>query len=114
MKSGTKLKPLYTRVPQFVATALLVTGLAASAQQSSDKPVISLSTVSILDRSKAGIYRTKVGKIDMIAVSDGTVGLGLTKELIHNAQSDEDGRLLMPQFGKAPPRASANAFFIKH
>src|ERR1700730_15429327 len=77
--SGTKRNPLRTRVPK-VAPALLVIGLAAYAQQSADKPVISLSTVSKLDRSQAGIYRTKVGKIDVIAVSDGTVGLGLTKE----------------------------------
>src|ERR1700738_4803082 len=41
---------LYARVPQIVAAALLVIGLAASAQQSLDKPVISLSTVSKLDR----------------------------------------------------------------
>jgi hypothetical protein len=84
--SETKFKPLYIRVPQIVAPALLIIGLAAYAQQSSDKPVISLSTVSKLDRSQAGIYRTKVGKIDVIAVSDGTVGLGLTKELVQNAK----------------------------
>ena len=84
--SRPKLKPLNVRVPQIVATVVLVIGLGAYAQQSSDKPVISLSTVSKLDRSQAGIYRTKVGKIDVIAVSDGTVGLGLTKELIQNAK----------------------------
>jgi hypothetical protein len=66
--SGTKLKLLYIRVPQIVAPALLVIGLAAYAQQFSDKPIISLSTVSKLDRSQAGIYRTKIGKIDVIAV----------------------------------------------
>src|SRR6266436_3229395 len=73
--SGTKLKPLYARVPQILAPALLVIGIAAYAQESSDKPIISLSTVSKLNRSQAGIYRTKIGKIDVIAVSDGTVGL---------------------------------------
>src|SRR6266849_9008588 len=96
--SGTKLKPLYTRVPQIVAPALLVIGLGAYAQQSSDKPVISLSTVSKLDRNQAGIYRTKVGKIDLIAVSDGTVGLGLTKELVQNAKPGEVERLLPRHF----------------
>jgi hypothetical protein len=72
--SRPKLKPLHVRVAQIVASALLVIGLAAYAQQSSDSPVISLSTVSKLDRRQAGIYRTKIGKIDLIAVSDGTVG----------------------------------------
>src|SRR5712692_2675549 len=85
--SRPKLKPLYIRVPEIVAPALLVIGLGAYAQQSPDKPVISLSTVSKLDRNQAGIYRTKVGKIDLIALSDGTVGLGLTRELIQNGQA---------------------------
>src|SRR6202051_5377304 len=92
--SRPKLKPLCVRVPQIVTGALLVIGLAAYAHESSDKPVISLSTVSKLDRSQAGIYRTKVGKIDLIAVSDGTDGLGLTKELLQNANPGEVERLL--------------------
>src|SRR5260370_16824964 len=96
--SGTKLKPLYIRVPQIVASALLVIGLGAYAQQSSDSPVISLSTVSKLDRSQAGIYRTKIGKIDVIAVSDGTVGLGLTKELIQNPKPAQLNPLLSRPF----------------
>src|SRR6266478_5497893 len=112
--AGTKLKPLYARVPQIVAPALLVIGLGAYAQQSSDSPVISLSTVSKLDRSQAGIYRTKIGKIDVIAVSDGTVGLGLTKELVQNAKPGEVERLLARHFEKSPLDASVNAFLIKY
>src|ERR1700737_5374400 len=112
--SGTKLKPLYIRVQQIVAPVLLVIGLEAYAQQSSDKPVISLSTVSKLDRSQAGIYRTKVGKIDLIAVSDGTVGLGLTKELVQNAKPGELERLLARHFEKSPLDASVNAFLIQY
>ena len=112
--SGTKLKPLHIRVPQIVAAVLLVIGLGAYAQQSSDSPVISLSTVSKLDRSQAGIYRTKIGKIDLIAVSDGTVGLGLTKELIQNAKPGEVERLLSRHFEKSPLDASVNAFLIKY
>src|SRR6202035_5915858 len=92
--SRPNLMPLYVRVPQIVASALLVIGLAASAQQSSDKPVISLSTVSKLDRSQAGIYRTKVGKFDVIAVSNGTVGIVVIKELSPSAKPGEDERLL--------------------
>src|ERR1700680_2164013 len=112
--SRPKLKPLCVRVPQIVASALLVIGLAASAQESSDKPVISLSTLSKRDRSPAGIYRTKVGKINLIAVSDGTVGLGLTKELIPNAKPGEVERLLARHFEKSPLDASVNAFLIKY
>src|SRR5712671_3406015 len=112
--SRPKLKLRCVCVPQVVATALLVIGLAASAQQSSDNPVISLSTVSKLDRSQAGIYRTKVGKIDVIAVSDGTVGLGLTKELVQNAKPGEVERLLARHFEKSPLDASVNAFLIKY
>ena len=112
--SGTRLKPLYIRLPQIVAPALLVIGLVAYGQESSDKPVISLSTVSKLDRSQAGIYRTKIGKIDVIAVSDGTVGLGLTKELIQNAKPGEVERLLARHFEKSPLDASVNAFLIQY
>jgi glyoxylase-like metal-dependent hydrolase (beta-lactamase superfamily II) len=112
--SRPKLKPLYARVPQIVASALLVMGLAASAQESSEKPIISLSTVSKLDRSQPGIYRTQVGKIDVIAVSDGTVGLGLTKELLQNAKPGEVERLLARHFQKSPLDASVNAFLIKY
>jgi hypothetical protein len=101
-------------VPQIVASALLVIALAASAQQSSDKPVISLSTVSKLDHSQAGIYRTKIGKIDVIAVSDGTVGLELTKELVQNAKPGEVERLLARHFEKSFVDASVNAFLIKY
>src|ERR1700687_2537810 len=112
--SRPKHKPLNVRVPQIVATALLVIGLGMYAQQSSDKPVISLSTVSKLDRSQTGIYRTKVGKIDVIAVSDGTVGLGLTKELVQNGKPGEVERLLARHFEKSPLDASINAFLIKY
>src|ERR1700731_4055210 len=109
-----KLKPLYFCVAQVVAPAFLVIGLGAYAHQSSDKPVISLSTVSKLDRSQAGVYRTKVGKIDVITVSDGTVGLGLTKELVQNDKPGEVERLLARHFEKSPLDASVNAFLIQY
>jgi hypothetical protein len=112
--SRPKHKSLCVRVPQIVASAVLLIGLAASAQQSSDSPVISLSTVSKLDRSQAGIYRTTAGKIDVIAISDGTVGLGLTKKLIQNAKPGEVERLLARHFEKSPLDASVNAFLIKY
>ena len=100
--------------PALIVAALLVIGLGAHAQQSSDNPVISLSTVSKLDRNQPGIYRTKVGKIDVIAVSDGTVGLELTKELIQNAQPGEVEHLLARHFEKSPLDASVNAFLIQY
>src|SRR4030088_1337037 len=112
--SGTKLKLLYIRVSQIVAPALLVIGIAAYAQQSADKPIISLSTVSKLDHSQVGIYRTKIGKIDVVAVSDGTVGLGLTKELVRNAKPGEVERLLARHFEKSPLDASVDAFLIQY
>src|SRR6202035_3677762 len=56
----------------------------------------------------------KVGKFDVIAVSDGTVGLGLTKELIQIAKPGEVERLLARHFQKSPVDASVNAFLIKY
>src|SRR5437016_4506371 len=104
----------FALMTQIVVPALPIIRVVAYAQQSSDKPVISLSTVSKLDRSQAGIYRTKIGKIDVIAVSDGTVGLGLTKELVQNAKPGEVERLLAWHFEKSPLDASINAFLIKY
>src|SRR5260370_3941796 len=104
----------FALMTQIVVPALLIIGAGAYEQQSPDKPVISLSTVSKLDRSQAGIYRTKIGKIDVIAVSDGTVGLGLTKELVQNAKPGELERLLARHFEKSPPDSSINAFLIKY
>jgi hypothetical protein len=110
--SGTILKPLSTRMPQVLASVLLVIGIAAYAQESPDKPIISLSTVSKLDHRQPGIYRTKIGKINVIAVSDGTVGLELTEELIQNAKPGEVEHLLARHFEKSPLDASVNAFLI--
>jgi hypothetical protein len=104
----------FALMTQIVVPALLIIGVVANAQQSSDKPVISLSTVSKLDRIQAGIYRTKIGKIDLIAVSDGTVGLGLTKELVQNAKPGEVERLLARHFEMSPVDDSINAFLIKY
>src|SRR5713101_3737993 len=104
----------FALMTQIVAPTLLIIGVVAYAQQSSDQPVISLSTMSKLDHSQAGIYRTKIGKIDVIAVSDGTVGLGLTKELVRNAKPGEVERLLARHFEKSPLDASVNAFLIKY
>jgi hypothetical protein len=63
-------RALFAGVPQMLASALLVINVVAYAQDSTDKPIISLSTVSKLDHRQPGIYRTKIGKIDVIAVSD--------------------------------------------
>jgi glyoxylase-like metal-dependent hydrolase (beta-lactamase superfamily II) len=63
---------------------------------------------------KQAFTERKVGKIDVIAVSDGTVGLGLTKELVQNAKPGEVGRLLARHFEKALLGASVNAFLIKY
>lgn len=43
--AGPKLKPLYVGVPQILAPTLLAVSIAIYAQESSDEPIISLSTV---------------------------------------------------------------------
>jgi len=78
----------FALMTEIVASALLIISLAAYAQQSSDKSVISLSTVSKLDRSQPGIYRTKVGKFDVIAVSDGTAATAVEPQKTFFAQVD--------------------------
>lgn len=62
-----------------------------------------------LDRTQAGYYRTKVGKIDVIALSDGTVALDLTKELSQPAQAMQQ---ILKDHISVPLDVSVNAFLV--
>src|SRR5258706_5781163 len=59
--SGTKLKSLYIRVPQIVAS--LVIALWAYAQRSPDKPMMSLPSVPRLHGSQASICRPQTAQV---------------------------------------------------
>ena len=56
---------------------LLILGAApfASAQDRNLPPDVRISEGSKLDKSQAGYYRMKIGKIDVIALADGTISV---------------------------------------
>jgi hypothetical protein len=63
-----------------------------------------------LDKSQAGYYRFKLGKVSVIALSDGTLALEATKELSKPAEAEQ---LLVKNYVKLPVDASVNAFLIQ-
>ena len=96
-------------VLQFLVAADLLAAPALGAK----KPPIDLSKTSNIDQPQAGYYRYKVGAVDVIALSDGSVGLGLLDGIIANASPDRIAAVLKHNFEKSPVDASFNAFLIK-
>ena len=74
---------------------------------------VALSKNSKLVQSQAGFYRMNVGDIDVIALSDGTVGLQVLDGLLLNAKSGEVQNLLAEKYQTSPINASINAFLIR-
>jgi glyoxylase-like metal-dependent hydrolase (beta-lactamase superfamily II) len=64
-----------------------------------------------LSRSQAGFYRLKIGEVDLIALSDGTVPLP-TLDVLTDVQPGEVERLLAAAFQKPLLDASVNAYLI--
>lgn len=63
-------------------------------------------------QSQAGFYRFKVGDVEIIALSDGTVPLPV-HDVLTNVQPGEVDRLLATSYQKAPVDASVNAFLFQ-
>lgn len=83
------------------------------AQTITQKSGVSLSKNSKLVQSQAGFYRMNVGDIDVIALSDGTVGLQVLDGLLLNTTSGEVQNLLADNYQKSPIDGSINAFLIR-
>ena len=92
---------------------LAAADLFAAAAPAAEKPSIELAKVSKLDQPQAGYYRYKVGSVEVIALSDGTVGLGLFNGIVANASPKKITALLDHNFQTSPIDASVNAFLIK-
>ncbi len=94
---------------------LLILGVApfASAQDRKLPPEVRLSEGSKLDKSQAGYYRMKIGIIDVIALTDGTIGVDFLA-LLTNTKPGEVERLLAREYVKpAAVEASMNAYLIQ-
>jgi glyoxylase-like metal-dependent hydrolase (beta-lactamase superfamily II) len=65
----------------------------------------------VLDTEQAGYYRMKLGKVDVITLSDGSAALGL-EEVVLNEKPGELERLLSFTYEKSPVHCSINGFLI--
>jgi hypothetical protein len=63
-----------------------------------------------LEKSQPGYYRFKLGKVSVIALSDGTVAIEAIKELSKPAEA---AQLLAKNYVKMPVDVSVNAFLIQ-
>src|SRR6266404_4621315 len=85
----------------------------ASAQDTKLPPDVRLSEGSKLDKSQAGYYRMKIGMIDVIALTDGTIGVDFLA-LLTNTKPGEVESLLAREYVKPTAvEASMNAYLIQ-
>ena len=94
---------------------LLILGVVpfASAQDTKLPPDVRLSEGSKLDKSQAGYYRMKIGMIDVIALTDGTIGVDFLA-LLTNTKPGEVESLLAREYVKPTAvEASMNAYLIQ-
>ena len=94
---------------------LLILGIAplAPPQETKLPPDVKLSEGSKLDKSQAGYYRMKIGKVDVIALTDGTISIDFLPVLT-NTKPGEVKSLLAREFIKPTSvEASMNAYLIQ-
>jgi len=94
---------------------LIILGVAplVSAQDRKLPPDVRISEASKLDKPQAGYYRMKIGIIDVIALSDGTVSVDFLP-LLTNTKPGEVESLLRREYVKPTSvQASMNAYLIQ-
>jgi glyoxylase-like metal-dependent hydrolase (beta-lactamase superfamily II) len=65
----------------------------------------------ILDKKQAGFYRMKLGKVDLIALSDGSMHFSVAGITVNDKPGEVD-RLLASQYETSPTNLSFNAYLI--
>ena len=90
---------------------LLILGVAPFALAQDRKlPDVKISQASKLDKSQAGYYRMRIGTIDVIALTDGTIGVDFLP-LLTNTKPGEVESLLAREYIKPNSvEASMNAY----
>src|SRR6266481_700949 len=85
----------------------------ASAHDTKLPSDVRLSEGSKLDKSQAGYYRMKIGNINVIALTDGTIGVDFLA-LLTNTKPGEVESLLAREYVKPTAvEASMNAYLIQ-
>jgi glyoxylase-like metal-dependent hydrolase (beta-lactamase superfamily II) len=97
------------RLFTLLIASILVIALIASAVFNSGS--VAQMRAPKLSKSQAGYYRLKVGAVDIIALSDGTLSLPAL-DVLTNVQPGEVERLLAAAFQKPALDASVNAYLI--
>jgi glyoxylase-like metal-dependent hydrolase (beta-lactamase superfamily II) len=94
------------------ALLLLLTALAPATSAGAEPVDRPLTEESKLDNTQAGFYRLKIGKIDVISLSDGTGGFFFLDRLAKPKRAAAE-KLMAKSWVKQPVDASVNAFLIK-
>src|SRR6266849_6841284 len=85
----------------------------ASTQDTKLPPDVRISETSKLDKPQAGYYRMKIGKIDVLALTDGTISVDFLP-LLTNTKPGEVESLLAREYVKPTSvEASMNAYLIQ-
>ena len=66
---------LRTSYAKYLILLILAVAPLASAQDSKLPPDVRISEASKLDKPQAGYYRMKIGKIEVTALTDGTISV---------------------------------------
>jgi len=98
---------------KYLTLLMLCLAAFASAQDRKLPADVKLSEGSKLDKSQAGYYRMRIGKIDVIALTDGTIGVDFLP-LLTNTKPGEVESLLAREYIKPNSvEASMNAYLIQ-
>ena len=76
----------------------------ALAQDRKLPPDVRLSEASKLDKSQAGYYRMKIGRIDVIALTDGTIGVEFLSLLTNTKPGEVESLLASSTSIGSPPK----------
>src|ERR1700682_1509443 len=83
---------------------LLVSVMAAPATAQFSEP-------PLMDKLQAGYYRLKIGKVDVIAVSDGAAAFDILS-IVPNEKKEAAARIMAKSLAKTPVFTSVNAYVI--
>ena len=94
---------------------LLILGIAPldTSQDTKLPPDVRLSEGSKLDKGQAGYYRMKIGMIDVIALTDGTIGVDFLALLTNTKPGAVESLLAREYVKPTAVEASMNAYLIQ-
>ncbi len=92
---------------------ILAVAPLTSAQNTKLPPDVKISEASKLDKSQAGYYRMKIGKIDVIALTDGTISVDFLPLLTNTKPSEVESLLAREYIKPTSVEASMNAYLIQ-